>query len=291
VLLSLIRTVAKIFNRFSLKVPERSSGSTFDMYIDTHTHVDLIMRDTHASESSIIAGMKEHSIVSAVQVSTSADNLQWSYDFARQNRESGFLFTLGIHPSSLAGLKEHALLEKMLERAITSDPALLFGVGECGLDFFRMRQEKNHQIESFVHQIDLSKKYNLPLIIHIRDALCECFEILASHSPVRGILHCFPGSRADAKKALDLGFHISFAGNVTYRNASVIQETAAYVPLDRILIETDAPYLTPVPHRGKKNSIEYVVHTYEYVAKLKHTSIEALKQAAAGNFADLKSRK
>ena len=145
------------------------------------------------------------------------------------------------------------------------------------------------QLRGFVYQIELAKKYHLPLIVHIRDAMSDAVEVLKSRTNGGGIMHCFPGDKKEAKTVLDLGFYISFAGNTTYKNAVILHETAEYTPLDRILLETDAPFLTPVPHRGKTNRPEYVIHTYKYIADLKKISVDTLKEQVYKNFKTLQN--
>lgn len=261
------------------------------MYTDSHTHFNMVMKRLKCDEKTIIKNLKDNSIIQSVQVAIDVETLQWSYDFAKRNRDAGVLFTLGIQPSSRAGKKELTLLSEMIAGAIKKDPDLLFGIGECGLDYFRMRQEKYIQINGFTYQISLAKQYDLPLIIHVRDAMTDMFEILKSQSPVWGIMHCFPGDRYAAQRAMDLGFYISFAGNLTYKNAHILHDTAKYVPLDRILLETDAPFLTPVPLRGKKNRPEYVTHTFEYMANLKNIKCEKVKEKVYENFLGIKNRR
>jgi TatD DNase family protein len=150
-----------------------------------------------------------------------------------------------------------------------------------------MHQTKEMQRSSFEFQIALAKEYNLPVIVHSRDAMDETLEILQKYKPLTGIMHCFPGNRAAAKKVIDLGFYISFAGNVTYKKAFDLHESGAYVPLDRLLLETDAPFLSPVPVRGEKNRSEYVVHTYKFIADLRRIPLSAVTDAVTANFKGL----
>jgi len=254
------------------------------MYIDTHTHFKMVMNRLQCNESAVIDNLKNNGIKYAVQVATSCETLNWSYDFTKRNREKGIFFTLGIQPSFQSGPNELESLEKILKKVMEEEPDLLLGIGECGLDYYRMKQKKETQIKSFIFQINLAKAYDIPLIIHIRDAMPDALKILKSRAPVRGIMHCFPGDRHDAKRALDLGFYISFAGNLTYKNASILHDTAKYVPIDHIFLETDAPYLTPVPFRGKNNRSEYVIYTYKYMAELKKISCDVLQNKVYENF-------
>ncbi|MBN1698104.1 MAG: TatD family hydrolase [Spirochaetales bacterium] len=259
-------------------------------FIDTHAHFNLILEDAGLTEEALLDDCFKAGLSHAVQIAISEETLQWSYDFAVRNKSRGILFSLGLHPSSHAGERELGKLEKMVESALRSHPGLIFGIGECGLDFYRMRQSKSMQEDSFRYQILCAKKYNLPLIIHSRDAMADTMSALKELEPARGIMHCFQGGKREAKHALDCGMMISFAGNLTYKNAHDLHESAAYVPLDRLLLETDAPFLTPVPLRGRKNRPENVEHTYRFMARLRNIPLEKLAERISGNFTDMIQR-
>jgi len=254
------------------------------MFIDSHTHFDIIQKKTHSQEDNQIKTLSENKIKHAVQVSISADGLNWSYKFASHFKDDGILFSAGIHPSSTAREQELMFLDNFLSKVLKTDKNLLFGIGECGLDYYRMKQKKEMQIKSFQHQILLAKNHNLPLIIHIRDAMEDALKIIKRYSPVRGIMHCFSGNKKSAKEALDLGLYISYAGNLTYKKAFKLHESSLYVPLKRLLLETDAPFLTPEPLRGKKNRPEYVIHTYNFMAKHRKMQLQQLKEQIYENF-------
>lgn len=254
------------------------------MFIDSHAHFDIIQKETDSKADNLIKALKDNNIKHAVQVSISADGLNQSYKFALRYKNDGIFFTAGIHPSSTAGEQELTFLDNNLSEIVKKEKNLLFGIGECGLDYYRMKQTKEMQIASFQHQILLAKKYNLPLIIHIRDAMADALKILRNHSPLRGIMHCFSGNKKSAKEALDLGLYISYAGNVTYRKAFNLHESSLYVPLDRLLLETDAPFLTPEPLRGDRNKPEYVIHTYNFMAKHRKIPVLKLEEQIYENF-------
>ncbi len=257
-------------------------------YIDTHAHFDLCIEEGTGVEEDLVAGLGMNGIYRAVHVTIDTGGFSWALAFARRHADRGVLFTLGIHPSSKGDDGEFGKLERFTAGVMESDDApLLFGIGEAGLDYYRMRQTKDAQIRSFERQIQLAKKWDLPIIVHSRDAAEESLALLGKYAPLRGIMHCFSEGSAMARRFLDLGLHLSFAGNVTYRAALPLQESAAYVPEDRLLLETDAPFLTPVPLRGKKNRPDYVVHTYAYVAELRGTTREHLAGKIADNFKTL----
>jgi TatD DNase family protein len=221
------------------------------MYIDSHAHFDLIMEEAGVTEDLLMDGLRDNDITQAVQVAIDPGSSRWSLDFAKRHAGCGILCTAGIHPSSPAGEPELKELASIVEKAMGGD-RLLFGIGECGLDYYRMRQPRETQERSFRFQVELANTYRLPLIVHSRDAAGDTLAVLRETCGTVGIMHCFPGDQEMAKDFLDLGFYISFAGNVTYRSATGMHAAAAYVPLDRLLVETDAPFLTPVPLRGKK---------------------------------------
>ncbi len=249
------------------------NGNTI-MYLDSHSHFDLTIETSDKNEDDLLQSLNENSITHAVQISTETEGLQWSYDFAKRNRDKGILFSAGIHPSSPAESERLRELADFTNSVMNSaDKDLLFGIGECGLDYYRMHQEKDMQHASFEHQIDLAKRCELPLIIHSRDAMDDTLAILKSKEASFGIMHCFSGNSKTAEKVLDLGFYISFAGNVTYKNATDLHDAIKYVPSDRLLLETDAPFLTPVPYRGKKNMPHYIIHTYNFAAEARKQSI------------------
>jgi TatD DNase family protein len=258
------------------------------MYIDSHTHFDLIIEETGGDEDEILRRLESDGVAAAVHVSVESGGFTWCRDFAARHRDRGVLFTIGIHPSSPAENFRLDEMQSFLEGLRGSpDEDLLFGIGECGLDYYRMKQPKESQTASFERQIAMADSMNRPVIVHSREAWADTMKILKSLKPRRGIMHCFPGNAAMAREALDLGFNISFAGNVTYNGARDIQEAAAFVPLDRILIETDAPFLSPVPKRGQKNRPEYIRHTYDFIAGLKKTGLEDLQEAVTANFTSI----
>ena len=258
------------------------------MILDSHVHFNIVLEENNISEADLVRSLRYNNIEYSVQISVEETDFTWSRDFAKRNHESGVFYTIGIHPSSPVSDASLAKLASFAEQEIKGRfSRLLFGIGECGLDFYRMRQKKETQIQSFETQIDVAKKTRLPLIIHARDAMEETLSILKNKKYGYGIMHCFAGDPAAAKRVLDLGFFISFAGNVTYKNATILHDAAAYVPLDRLILETDAPFLSPVPLRGKVNLPENVKHTYKFIASLKKITVSKLEDAVTENFLKL----
>lgn len=258
------------------------------MYIDSHAHFDLILEDSTITEDALIQYLVSNNVSRVVQASIDVASSRWSLDFAKRRSTNKILFTAGIHPSSPAHEAELDALQQLAEMIHTGgDSELFFGIGECGLDFYRMRQSREMQEQSFRFQINLANRLGKPLIVHSRDAMDETLNILRESSRTGGVIHCFSGDRNAAQQALDLGFYISFAGNVTYRNATVLHDSASYVPLNRILLETDAPFLTPVPLRGKQNRPDFVIHVYRFLAGLRGEPIEKIIEAVQNNVMEI----
>lgn len=183
--------------------------------------------------------------------------------------------TLGIHPHEAAGATESdfATLEASCARPE------VHAVGEAGLDYYYDRSPRDVQAAVFRRQCALSARLGKPLVVHVRDAHAECAEILRAERPTPGVIHCFTGDLAAARAYLDLGFDLSLSGVVTYKKTEDLAEAVRFAPLERLLVETDSPYLAPVPFRGKKNEPAFVVETGRKVAELKGLPVEAVAEA------------
>lgn len=189
----------------------------------------------------------------------------------------------GIHPHEAKRLEE-SHLEAL--RRFARHPKVL-GIGEIGLDYHYDHSPREIQREALIRQLELARELKLPVIIHCRDAWTDMERIIAEHWGSRGlggILHCFTGNRENALAFLDWGFLVSFAGNVTFKNAENLRDVAREIPLDRLLTETDCPYLAPVPHRGRRNEPAYVRETTRTLALLRNLTEEELGEQAVGNF-------
>ena len=184
--------------------------------------------------------------------------------------------TVGVHPCDVKR-QPFSQSRSVLEEHVASDQVV--AVGECGLDYYRSEGlDIAVQKQVFSEQIELSLMHQKPLVVHTRDAREDTIDLLksAGQGEAKGVLHCFTESKEMAKKALDLGFYISFSGIITFKNALDLQEVVRYVPLTSILVETDSPYLAPVPYRGKQNQPAYVVEVAQQVAQLKGVSFETV---------------
>ncbi|QVK17411.1 TatD family hydrolase [Mycoplasmatota bacterium] len=248
------------------------------MFYDTHAHINADNYKDNLTE--IINGARENKVnyINVVgfdpKTNALANEIALKYD--------NLYATCGLHPSDIHLHTEDNLkqLEFYLKQEIT------VAVGECGLDYYWHKETRDKQIDYFKKQIELSKKYQKPLIIHVRDALSDSYEVLKEASKdglLKGVMHCFSGSSEMAKQFLDLGLYISLGGPVTFKNAKAPKEVAKIVPLDRLLIETDCPYLAPHPYRGKQNKPAYVTLIADEIAKIKEVSIEEIASATTQN--------
>ncbi len=198
-------------------------------------------------------------------------------------------FSAGVHPhaaGAFAGRASDAAAD--IERAIAAVPNLS-AIGEIGLDYHYDLAPRDAQRAVFAAQVELAVARDLPVVIHTREAMGDSVDVLRDHgrSRVRGVIHCFTGTPDEARAALDLGFYVSFAGMLTFPKAESIRDAAALVPLDRLLVETDAPFLAPVPHRGKRNEPAWVALTRARLAEIKGLTVAALDDAISENFARL----
>ena len=253
------------------------------MLIDSHCHIDGEQFDADRDE--VIRRAKEAGVSMMLNVGTGdphSEDLRRAVAVAREF--DNVYASVGVHPHD-AKLYDDAAEEHLLELINLSDKVIAWG--EIGLDFYYDHSPRDVQIEVFRRQIRKARELELPIIIHSRDADDETVEILADDCAGNfrgGIMHCFGGSPAMAEKLMAIGFLISFAGNVTFKNADNLRESARVVPLDRLLVETDCPFLTPVPLRGKRNEPAFVAHTARFLADLNGVSFEGLAAATSDNF-------
>ena len=247
------------------------------MYVDSHCHLDRLGQDKkQLSETIDFAKSRgvEHFLCVAVSVKEFS---------AMQTAIAGIenvSVSCGVHP-----LHQEDCCSFDDLHAVCSQPEVV-AVGETGLDYFYSEETKNTQMTSFIDHIKVANEVNKPLIIHTRDAKEDTLSTLKTHklTSTKGVLHCFTESLDMALAAIDMGFYISFSGIVTFNSASELREVAKVIPLERMLIETDSPWLAPVPHRGKQNQPGYVVEVGEFIANLRGISVEELAQATTNNF-------
>ena len=192
--------------------------------------------------------------------------------------------SVGVHPNTTEG--EDPSIDRLTELA--RDDRVV-AIGETGLDYFRSSGELDWQRDRFARHIEAAKRVNKPIIVHSRNAPEDTISILdrCGASEPGGVMHCFTGNYHMAKQAMDLGFYISFSGIVTFKNAADLADVAKKIPMERMLIETDSPYLAPVPKRGKENQPAYVRHTAEFLANLKGMAIEEFAEITTRNYLEL----
>ena len=255
------------------------------MFVDSHCHLNF--PELREQVDTIRQAMAEAQVDRAMVISTTLEEFPDVQALAM--RYDNFWATAGVHPDT-EGLEEPTL-EKLLE--LGSLPRVQ-GIGETGLDYYRLNgrsvADMEWQRERFRTHIRAARQLGKPLVIHTRSASEDTLAILreegedGSAGSVGGVFHCFTETEAVARAALDMGFHISFSGIITFRNAQDLRDVAAFVPMDRLLIETDSPYLAPVPYRGKINTPAYVPHVASQLATIKQCTVEEVGRATSRNF-------
>jgi len=248
-------------------------------FIDTHTHLNMLEGGIEPA----IQLAEEQQIVKMINIGTSMEDLPQVYAQAKQFYPKVYC-TLGVHPHD-AKTWDEKVKSFILSHARKKEVVAL---GEMGLDFFYNHSEHDVQKAVFREQIEMAIDENLPIEIHTRDAEKETIEILKSYKgQVKGLVHCFTGTQWLADEALDLGLNISISGVVTFKKAEELRSVVKILPLDRIHVETDAPFLSPVPQRGKKNTPAFTRHVADFVAELKGVSVEELSIQLKSNTLEL----
>ncbi len=265
------------------------------MFTDSHCHLNFPELKSRLPD--ILSAMAQAQVDRALCICTTLEEFEEVHRLAREH--ANLWSTVGVHPDN-EGVQEPTL-DDLLERA---GRARVVGIGETGLDYYRLGErtvaDMAWQRTRYRTHIQAARMTDLPLVIHTRSASDDTLAILreaggfegdvGSLPVARGVFHCFTETAEVARAALDLGFYISFSGILTFRSASDIREVAAFVPLDRMLIETDSPYLAPVPHRGKTNSPAFVPWVAEQIAQIKGLSVADVAQATSCNFDTLFDR-
>ena len=249
------------------------------MFIDSHCHLDRLNLSLHDDNlDNVIQAATDANVDKLLCVSvTLADFPEMA---AKTAAYDNVLLTCGAHP-----LNQEDTIETEQLLALSNNDRVI-AIGETGLDYHYAPETKALQLDSFKKHIYVAKQLNKPLIIHTRAAQQDTLELLRSEgaAEVGGILHCFTETWDMAEQAIELGFYISFSGIVTFKNATALREVAALVPDDKLLIETDAPYLAPVPHRGKENQPAYVVEVAKHLASIRGQSVEEIAKLSSDNF-------
>jgi len=255
--------------------------------IDTHCHLDMIGSATDLNN--VVARAEAAGVSPLITVGIDLESSKKAIQLAGQF-DSVFA-TVGIHPHNVRNLSEDTYAE--LEKLCSAPKVVAYG--EVGLDYVKEYAPKPMQLEHYDRQLDLARKINLPVVIHDREAHEDIIRLLKKRGPFAagGVMHCFSGNWSLARKVLDLGFHLSLPGIVTFSKAADMQVVARKIPADSLLLETDAPFLTPEPLRGKKNFPEYILFTAQKIAELRDIPFVELAKITTDNalrFFDLKTR-
>ena len=258
--------------------------------VDSHCHLDF--QDFDNDRDKIINNAKISNVDYFLTISVNLEDFDKVYEVT-QNYENIWC-TTGIHPNNVGSKINSIKFENIKSKIINNlKNKKVVGLGETGLDFFRGKENKINQIESFMLHLYLSGDKKYPTIVHTRDAdddTINCLNESVKKYSSTGLIHCFTSTKQFAKKALDNGFYISFSGIITFKNAIDLVDVVKYVPLDKILVETDSPYLAPVPFRGKRNEPSYVNYTLEKISQIKKIKKDELIKITTKNFFTLFSK-
>ena len=249
------------------------------MFADSHCHLNY--EGLYEQQPEILARARARGVSAMLNISTRES--EWDAVIATAEREPDVWATVGIHPHE-ADQHPDIGTARLIARA--AHPRVV-GIGESGLDYYYDHSDRDRQRASFRAHIAAARATGLPIIVHTRDAEEDTAEILREEmgkGAYPGVIHCFTASGVFADIALELGLYVSISGIVTFKNAKDLQETAARLPIDRLLIETDAPFLAPVPHRGKTGEPAFVADTAEFLAKLRGEDVAVLAEKTAANF-------
>tara|TARA_Y100001960_G_C14592291_1_gene786322 strand:- start:37 stop:846 length:810 start_codon:yes stop_codon:yes gene_type:complete len=247
--------------------------------IDSHCHLDF--EELYSDLDQVLYRANNQGVSEIITICTTLTNIDKIEKITRKYKY--IWHTAGIHPHEASRDPFATNIEKLL---IVCSNKKCVGIGEAGLDYYYDFSPKKDQLKCFEMQINASQYIDKPIVIHSRDADKDMEDIIVSNyklSKFRGVLHCFTGSKELARAALDIGFYISFSGILTFKNSTLLQEIASYIPSDRFLIETDSPYLSPVPFRGKTNEPKNTFYIAEYISKLRGGSFNAIAQQSRDN--------
>jgi len=249
------------------------------MLVDSHCHLDF--PDFQEDFEAVLIRADEAGVKTMMTICTHVTKFDQVHDIAKAHDH--IYCTVGIHPHN-ADSEPEVSVDELVEMA--SHPKVV-GLGETGLDYFYEHSPRDIQRRQFRTHIAAARQLDLPVIVHTRDAEDDTLEILEDEyakAPFKGLIHCFSASEAFAKRVVELGFYISISGIVTFKKAQELRDTVANVPLERLLVETDAPYLAPIPKRGKRNEPAYTAYTAACVAEIKGVSEDTFAEQSTANY-------
>jgi TatD DNase family protein len=245
--------------------------------VDSHCHINF--PDLAENEQAVLKNAELNGVGHMLCVSVNLEDFPQVLSFAERHQH--IFASVGIHPNEPES--DFVSVDQLTKLA---NHERIVAIGETGLDYFRSEGDLQWQHERFITHIETGKSTGKPLIIHTRDAASDTMKILRDNNAAEcgGVMHCFSEDWEVAEQALEIGFYISMSGIVTFKNATKVKEVAERTPLDKLLVETDSPFLAPVPYRGKTNEPAYVKHTAEYIAELRGISFNELAEATTDNF-------
>lgn len=246
------------------------------MIFDTHAHYDDAQFDSDREE--LLSSMPDLGVTTIVNVSSTLESCEKCVEFAR--KYPYVYAAVGVHPDEVGALNEETFAE--MEALLDNDRVV--AVGEIGLDYYWDNESHELQKKWFVRQLELARQHHLPIIIHSREAAADTMEIMKAHAQgLEGVIHCYSYSREQAEEYVKMGFYIGIGGVLTFKNAKKLKEVAAAIPLERIVLETDCPYLAPEPFRGKRNQSSYIRYVAEKLAEIKEMTVEEVITVTEAN--------
>lgn len=246
------------------------------MIFDTHAHYDDAQFDSDREE--LLSSMPDLGVTTIVNVSSTLESCEKCVELA--GKYPYVYAAVGVHPDEVGALNEETFAE--MEALLDNDRVV--AVGEIGLDYYWDNESHELQKKWFVRQLELARRHNLPIIIHSREAAADTMEIMKAHAQgLEGVIHCYSYSREQAEEYVKMGFYIGIGGVLTFKNAKKLKEVAAAIPLERIVLETDCPYLAPEPFRGKRNQSSYIQYVAEKLAEIKGMTVEEVIAVTEAN--------
>lgn len=243
---------------------------------DSHAHISDAKFDI--DRDAVIQRARDAGVEYIMAVADTKESCEAVYSLSEKY---GCIYpSAGIHPHYAHNASDNDI--RWLKNFIAAHP-FVKAIGETGLDFYYGKDSKNQQCELFEHHLSFASEFDLPVIIHCRDAEDVMYSILSKYASVRGVLHCFSGTKKFCTQVLSLGYHVSFSGIVTFKNAQQVREALCCVPMDRLMAETDSPYLAPDGYRGKRNEPAFIRKTIEYLAECKQCPLDLMIQAITDN--------
>ncbi|TSH77137.1 TatD family deoxyribonuclease [Acinetobacter sp. RF15A] len=253
------------------------------MFVDTHCHLTMLDLTPYDGDlDQALAQAREAGVSKFMSISVDLDDHIELAKIAARHADVGY--TVGVHPCEEAATMARATTEYLVELA---QPEKVWAIGETGLDYYHSTDFISEQKDCFARHIHASQIVKKPVVVHTRAAKHDTVDIIRAEKSTHGILHCFTEDWATAKAVLDCGYYVSFSGIVSFKNAQDLRDVAKQVPLDRVLIETDSPYLAPMPYRGKSNEPKYVPYVAKALCDVYDKSLEEMAEITKQNFENL----